>query len=442
MAESPTFLSIPAELRIDIYLRLFNRREPRNMRTYHSIMYVCRQTQEEAMQVLLLGPRYLHSFHEVLKWIRRANPAHLKFVKNIDVRSDVAEAALLRDHTFAQGCMNSTRSVACNEWYARHMELLERAGEIPTPNVQSSSQPEYSNLHPLSWIKGLQNWVTGPINQPTKPDDPELETPETSIAAISQVFELLPDLDKIWLNLGSSSRGSLKLNCRNTWSIEQQVYLEMISAKCQNLREFTYFSGLTPLSFIRNLSNLRMLRFNGYSLSSQEETTSVLSSLKHLNSICLYRYPEFYDKDYGTSFELYSDHVSFTPKCLAAISPLVSFEIRHSTSRVSSHFLTMATITTLQKYHSHSLRQLWIHNDGVVDDDMFRALLRLVKASSRLKSLLLVTGTTSPIDEKELVSYLPDGVKRGGGGKVSVIFRCGDKTIEYQTAGIMQFATF
>lgn len=408
------------------------------MRTYHSIMYVCKQTQEEAMQVLLRGSRYFRSFHEVLRWIRRANPAHLRFVKNINIRCDVAEAAEMRDHTFAQRDINATRSTPRNEWYARHMLLLDEVGEAPTPRVQSPSVPVHSNLITLSWIQGLRNWT----KQMTEPETPELKNPETSIAAISEAFGMLSDLDKVWLNLGSSSRSSLAQKYRGNWSVEHQLYLEMISANCQSLREFTFFSKLIPLSFLRNLSNIRMLRFDGYSLSSPEETTSILSNLRHLKSLCLYRYPEHYDRDYSASFELYSNHISFTPECLAAMSPLISFEIRHLSSRVESHFLTMAMINTLQKHHSHSLRQLWIHTDGVVDDDMFRALLRLVKASSRLTSLLLVIGTTSVINEQELVNYLPNAVKKGGEGQVQVVFRCGDKPNEYCTTKAMRFATF
>lgn len=426
---SSRFLAIPLELRLDIYQRVLNRWQPHNLNTLYSIFSVCKQTHAEAIEVSLKETRYFSGLFQLSHWVQQANPVYLEFVKSIDLRCDYRSLSALRDLSQKEQSKGSLQLRSESEWYERHVKLLDAAGEAQ--QLRSSSPLPSTQPRPKScnfWPPWKSFWLRERIND--KPAAPGTTDQSVSIAQASQIFKLFSGLDRIWLIL-NTGRSHHESGHRQNLAPEEQLLLDMIVTNCQTLREFTFFTSLIPLSFAGKLSNLRLLRFDGYSLSSPEETTSILSSLKHLNSISLYRYPEIYDADYGIATSMYSSHVSFRPECLAAIQPLVFFEISHMTSRIQSHFLTPAMVAALEKYHSGSLRKLGILDDGKIEGEFVYAILRLVRASLHLVDLRLVLHTKSPLTGLDLHDYLPQNLKEGGGGSASIFLESGERKIKH-----------
>jgi len=161
----------------------------------------------------------------------------------------------------------------------------------------------------------------------------------------------------------------------------------MIAAACKELTHFTFFSSLLPLGPLRNMHNLRLLRFSGYSASSPEETLDIFCSLKYIDTLILFRYPEFYDKDHAIETSELPSHISVTPKVVEKMNPLKSFKISHMTSRVPSFHFTLPMIKAL-KPHLESLITLNISSDCPINGELFEELLTFI-ASSRIKDLEL-----------------------------------------------------
>lgn len=422
MSQTSSFLKIPVEIRADIYLRIFNRWQPHNSGKLYGILYVCRQTHEEAIQVLLRDDRYFQSLPDFRQWVQRANPAFLGYVKSVsvDIECDNRSLATFRNLNNMKNWSHDPASGL--ERDESNTERLGNSSELSKPRSYLATVPKamrklYTVIRRIPALTGATTAITRA--------GLELVDESVTIFTVHRAFKSLSGLDKLWL-LIYSRRAKTEPEYLPCWLADQQLLLEIISIACTTiLREFTFFSALTPLSFVRNLENLRLLRFSGYTLSSPTDTTAILSTLKHLNSICLYRYPEHSDSDFGVDTSTYSKHVSFVPECLAAIRPLIFFEIRHSTSQIPSHFLNPAMLDALQSHHSTTLRKLWIHHDGLIPADTTASILRLISASANLVNLRLVLHTDElpVVDKAELLNSLPEALKDrpGGSGKVSII---------------------
>lgn len=85
-----------------------------------------------------------------------------------------------------------------------------------------------------------------------------------------------------------------------------------------------------------------------------------------LDSIIIYRYPEFYGKDHAIVTSRLPEHLCFTAEVLESVQPLKRFQISHMTPRVCSENVKIPVLKA-SRAHRTSLRKLYI-------DSMIRLL--------------------------------------------------------------------
>ncbi|KAF2815124.1 uncharacterized protein BDZ99DRAFT_190852 [Mytilinidion resinicola] len=184
-----------------------------------------------------------------------------------------------------------------------------------------------------------------------------------------------------------------------------RIFLEMISNAFPRMSTFSFFSHLHDIEFLRNFQHLRFLRFTGRSTSTPDELLEIFLSLKSLDSLSLYRYPETYDHDHG----IRPDGVlSLTESVVARMRPLTSLEISHMSSRLPSAFLTLPMLEAW-KAHLPSLRVLKIGTDERLGATVITELLDVIAQSRLTKLQIRSQGDKKPLD---ISSYLPSSLKQ------------------------------
>jgi hypothetical protein len=237
--------------------------------------------------------------------------------------------------------------------------------------------PEPSVAQPFSFRKAAKSKLSkaNPFPRKTK-------IVTSPIASTWNALTAIPELKKLWISLNDQSGAPVP-----RYDIEQQLVLDMTAAACSKIQEFTGFSNLLPLSYLRNFHDIRLLRFSGYSKSTPQETSDILRSLKHLDTIIIYRYPEYYDRDQAIITSELPRYLSFTPDVLERVQVLKRFEISHMTPRVPSQHVNIPILRALRA-HKKSLRDLSIHSSYPVGEEYLEELLSFIQYSN-LSSLSL-----------------------------------------------------
>ncbi|KAL9115719.1 MAG: hypothetical protein Q9227_000087 [Pyrenula ochraceoflavens] len=421
--ETPTLLSIPLELRQDVYLRLFNKWVPHQRDKYANILYVCHQTHDEGLEILLRDSKHFHTLPALLTWIQRGNPRYLRFVKSISLHAYEESMKELRNGIWNTVSMEEEEAKKTQEtldeavkkdataWEETYVDTLLKAG-IPWPNSLESVGK------PLSKIAKLRRMIKEMLSPPQEaaPSADVRQNPRISIPTLVTALQSLSGLQSIWVNTGGKSGASA--TSPEAYLPDQQFLLSLlVSCSRETLRELSFpAAGLTPLTFLRSMPQLRLLRFSGYSLSSPEETLEVLRSCPKLREMSIYRYPEFYDKEHNTVTSDLERHVSFTPSVLAGMHPLTVFQISHMSSQVSSHTLTLDMLDAVVGTHADSLRQIRIGADGTISDELARKILETVRDLQKVEIVEIrfkVRFEMSGLGKKELAEFVPVSALKG-----------------------------
>jgi hypothetical protein len=212
----------------------------------------------------------------------------------------------------------------------------------------------------------------------------DLSWPHTSLI---ELYKL--EADKILSMLKPLSRVK-ELSIYHSESVQSYLYetfftmvLKTIGSKFPALRTFSYHSDGHPVDFLKSLTNLRELRFTGYSKSTPMETLSALSRLRHLKSVELIPpiVPEVnggLDIDSGLPSTL-----SMTRDVVKGIRRLERLTIREvSDYLMSPAFLTASFIQSIDSRHRTSLQRLEISVKFTPDASCQRAIQVLLQSSS------------------------------------------------------------
>jgi hypothetical protein len=387
MSNRPAFLTIPLELRLQIYEIILEKRPVFQPDYYVCITAVCRQIRREILPVVFKGARHLKSLAHLSKWTSQGSPFLLKQVQKISLH--ISTESLSSFATVPERAPQVTENVPAaftGEWW--DLQYAERAG---LPGPQHTEAP--------SSKKAVISKVLRTLRLSSK--DSQKGPRKSSIASTWEALASIDQLKSLWILLNDATNSS-----RPKYDIEQQLVLDMVSAACPKMQDFTVFSNLLPLEYMRNFHGLRLLRFSGYSRSSPQEILEIFRSLPYLETIIIYRYPEFYDTTHAIARSALADSLCLTPEVLANMNPLKRFEILHMTPRVPSEHLTVPMIRAL-KEHRTTLGKLLIRSDRPVREGVLKEILSFV-AASRITNLhveLIVPKRFESLDNMD--TYFP-----------------------------------
>lgn len=387
MAESiPGFLRIALETRLQIYKIALDQTLGFHPQHYLSISAVSKQIRREVLGIILSNSKFFQSLDRLASWTARAPPDLLPLVSNVSIH--IFKESLQPIADAPRTCLSSSKScdVTTAEWweaeYARRAPKLEE--DPPGP----------------SWMASFLDCLQIAEQKPEKIVDPPITSAWKAFTAISQVR-------KIWLVI---SDGRYPRPERR-FDIEQQLLLDMMGAIFTNLQELTVFSNLLSLQYIGKFQDLRTLRFTGYSTSTPAETADILCSLKNLDKVIIYRYPDQYDRDHSIVTSTLPRYLSLTPEVVEKLNPLKMFEVQHMTPEVPSQHITIPVIKALRT-HIDSLRSLTLASDESLDLDVVNSIIHST-ASSRLKDLHVRLNSRLLIDHLDLSMVLPRTIKYG-----------------------------
>ncbi|KAL2068941.1 hypothetical protein VTL71DRAFT_15279 [Oculimacula yallundae] len=389
----PGFLRLPLELRLQIYTIALDQRLGFHPTTYLAISEVSKQIRQEVMGVYFKNSKGFNSLEQLAKWTARGPTHLLPQVSNISLH--IFEKSLLPiadgpRKEFSDASSRTMVPMTAEFWeseYARRTALL----------IEDEKSEPSSRQSPLDTLELSEQ----------KSED---KVHESAISSAWKSFKALSEVHKIWLVL-KGSRGIRAGGPVRKFEIQQQLLLDMMAKAFPHLRDLTFFSNLVSLDFIRNFHDLRSLRFSGYSTSTVEETSNILRSLKYLDTIIIYRYPEHYDKENSIITSELPKYLSLTPEVIAALNPLKEFQIQHMTSAVQSAHITMPMIEALQN-HTRFLRSLSLHSDANLDINVVKSVFQLT-ASAQLKHIHLNVSFRKATDPLDLDTILPKHIRHG-----------------------------
>ncbi|PVH88668.1 hypothetical protein DL98DRAFT_524316 [Cadophora sp. DSE1049] len=383
----PGFLRIPLEIRLQIYTIALDQRLGYHQQYYFAISAVSKQIRREVLKIILANSKFFQSLGRLAKWTARAPPHLLPMISNVSIH--IFRESLLPIADAPRKCLSDAKSCDATtaEWweaeYARRAPKFE--DDPPSP----------------SWVASFLDCLKIAERKPPKVQDPN------PISSAWKSFTAISEVRKIWLVIKDGSYPSPP----RRFDIEQQLLLDMVAAIFKNLQELTVFSNLLSLEYIRKFHDLRTLRFTGYSTSTPAETADILCSLKSLDTVIVFRYPDHYDKDNSIITSTLPGYLSLTPEVIEKLNPLKKFQVQHMTSAVPSQHITIPVIKALRA-HVDSLRSLSLGSDVSLGLDVVLSIMQST-ASSRLKDLDLRLTCRQLIDHLDLRTILPNTIKHG-----------------------------
>ena len=386
---SASFLGLPVELRFPIYKLLFNRYDG----IYKpNILLVCRQIRTEAIPLYLECTRYFSSLEKLIRWTSTGNPDLLCHVKDISIQ-------LLNNNPIDWDSLLSAAHEAAKEesmrdaepysdaWWAAQFAMdAHTLPDIASPVSEQSQSPSFRTRLIPQHFKTVFRY---------KQLDPS--TPNQGKSLIHQLWSALKAMDNVqscWIKLSHEDPKIQPII---------QLLLRMIPVAFPAIRNFSCFSPLVSMDFLHHFRDLRMLRFTGYSKSTPGELLKILRSLKSLDGISIYRYPEFDDREKGIVTADLPKHLSLTAEVIAGMKPLRSLQIWHMASGVASEHLTVPMIQAWEN-HRFSLRTLNVDTNQRLDKTVVLKLLDFVATSSLRNIHLRSQGDLKPLDISE---YIP-----------------------------------
>jgi len=195
--------------------------------------------------------------------------------------------------------------------------------------------------------------------------------------------------DKV-LSMLSRLLGITSLNLYQPNTIRSHLYhkfyssvLKKIGLQFPTLRALSFHSDDHRVDFLKSFSNLRRLRFTGYSKSSSMETLNALSRLRHLDTLHLIP-PETpkvlagFDIGYGLP-----KTICMTRDVIRGMGRLTSLTIQElHVPHEKPAFLTASFFQAIDSRHRMSLQSLCISGNFMPDMKAQRALQVLLQSSS------------------------------------------------------------
>ncbi|KAI9802268.1 MAG: hypothetical protein M1825_002989 [Sarcosagium campestre] len=210
---------------------------------------------------------------------------------------------------------------------------------------------------------------------------------DDDVARIGAALKALPGLQELTVYRQSVSEPPHVTNFH-------QAVFAVIAAQCLGLRSLTFYLDQFPLDFLSSLTDLRKLRFAGFSASSPQDTARILGDLRHLESLELFwpprnngtlRHPDFKGEDTTESV---------SPAVIRSLRPLRAFTVCESllsvdefTSIRSMPILRQELLLALRDVHAATLRSLRITTEYPLDSAALQALNSLLSAASSLHEL-------------------------------------------------------
>lgn len=348
-------LTIPAELRLQIYSLVLS--QPERIQKSHrtSLLSVNRQIRQEVLHLILSKSRYFGTLKSLWEWTSDGRPELLQHVKDVSVSIFKGTLSPPPDPVGVYR-RNLTPEPGTGEWWeAQYVSQFGRPG--------SREATRWQKLQ-ASLPQSFQHRV---------------EAPKHPMVSTWEAFRAISEVRRLWIHLQSfidsaAARGS-------KYADEQQLILEMISSCCPKVEEFTVMSRHTSLQYLKNFPRLRRFHFSGYSRSTAEETLEIMKDLTRLEELVLYRYPHNNDDDQLNDGSNPKSYVSLQAEVLAGMNPLKVFRLWHMRSDNPSQHLTVHFIKAL-KIHQPTLRRLQIVSDRHVSGEVLEALLDFIVTSS------------------------------------------------------------
>jgi len=388
MAEPvPEFLRIALEIRLQIYTIALDQRLGYHQPTYLAISAVSKQLRREVLGIVLANSKFFQSLEYLAKWTARAPPHLLPLVSNVSIHIFKESLLPIADAPRRSVSDSKLYDASTAEWW--EAEYARRA-------------PKFMEKPPSpSWAANFLDRLKIFEKKPGNVGD------QSPISSAWNSFTAIREIRKIWLVIKDGSNPSpVRRN-----DIEQQLLLDMMASKFTHLQELTVFSNLVSLEYIRKFRDLRTLRFTGYSWSTPTETADILCSLKNLDSVIIFRYPDHYDRDNSILTAALPAYKSLTPEVIEKLNPLKTFQVQHMTSDVSSLHITVPMINAL-RVHIDSLRSLSISSDRPHRMDVVRSIMQFT-ASSNLRYLNLSLWFGPLIGYLDLSTFIPRTIKHG-----------------------------
>ena len=317
------------------------------------------------MPIVFREDLYFKSLSHLANRITKASPNLLKHVQGITLHvfNESLSSMTLSRPTFPVAEKDHGKPDTAEWWEARYAEQFE--------------PPDVPPMLPFSFREAARSKIFKANRFPAKEKD------HTSTIALTwDALTRIGELKKIWILL--KDQGGTE---GARYDVEQRLVLNMVAAACPKIQEFTSFSNLLPLDYLQDFHDLRLLRFSGYSRSTPTETLDILRASKYLDSIIVYRYLEYNDKDHAIVTAKLPQYLSFTPDVLSKVRPLKRFEISHMTSSAPSEHVTVPVLKALRA-HIESLRTFSITSDLPINGDYLQELISFI-ASSNLTNLLV-----------------------------------------------------
>ncbi|KAF2843341.1 hypothetical protein M501DRAFT_81557 [Patellaria atrata CBS 101060] len=186
-----------------------------------------------------------------------------------------------------------------------------------------------------------------------------------------------------------------------------QACLDTLGHYFPKLQDISFYSDEQSLTFLEHLSNLRSIRFTGFSVTSPSETLKVLNSLSSLTTLELIdSSPTLMLGGHGSSNSI-GRRQSFDGHTLRCVRPLSKLCIRETISqyRKGPIFISPSFLSALDA-HSKTLRILRITTDYTPTGET-RVVLQRFLSSSNVRELEL--DWTEP-SSTALISNLPRSI--------------------------------
>jgi hypothetical protein len=388
LPQLPPLLALPYELRLEIYGLVLDQRLGYFPGSYLSISAANRQIRREVLPLILQNSRYFSSLAQLSDWTSRGDPFLLKQIQNVTVH--VFEDSLLPVADALATVSSSVgvpgARVALRFWNT--MSARQSGRTNISPGVRSSLRRKIRALCPLK----------ADLNPSSNKN--AISTAWDAFAAINQV-------KKLWILFKDSTHPS----SRRAFPAEQEFILGIIATACPRVQEFTVFSALVFLDYLGHFQELQLLRFSGYSKSSPEETLKILRSLKKLDRIIIYRYPEKDDIDNNIITSRLPQCLSLTPDVIAQLNPLKHFQVSHMSSLLPSQHLSVPILQSL-RHHLPTLRIFQLSSDHPLTEDIVNELLSFL-ADSKITDLRIRIKIPKRFEKEPAMSFFPKTCKNG-----------------------------
>lgn len=233
----------------------------------------------------------------------------------------------------------------------------------------------------LSGVKALTLYIQD-LDILSMEDD--LSWPNVSLMELYQL-----EADKI-LSMLKPLSNVRELSIYHSKSVQSYLYetfftmvLKKIASQFPGLKSFSYHSDGHPVDFLKSLTNLRELRFTGYSKSSPMETLGALSRLRYLKSVELIA-PVIPEVNGGIDIDSGLPSIlSMTRDVVKGLRRLEKLTIREvSDYLMSPAFLTASFMQSIDSRHRTSLQRLEVIVKFTPDAACQRAIQTLLQGSS------------------------------------------------------------